>query len=110
MSEKKHIILTNMDTKLWNKFKGVCYTNGEAMNRVVSHLITTYIQENKQMRCPVDIEKLYNDYIQAKYKENYEERYKGKEEYYHASSSGFCSRKNLYLIHIYEPTRPERIS
>ena len=47
MSEKKHIILTNMDTKLWNKFKGVCYTNGEAMNRVVSHLITTYIQENK---------------------------------------------------------------
>ena len=47
MSEKKHIILTNMDTKLWTKFKGVCYTNGEAMNRVVSHLITTYIQENK---------------------------------------------------------------
>ena len=34
------------------------------------------------MKCPVDIEKLYNDYIQAKYKENYEERYKGKEKYY----------------------------
>ena len=47
MSEKKHIILTNMNTKLWNRFKGVCYTNGEAMNRVVSHLITTYIDENK---------------------------------------------------------------
>ena len=47
MNEKKHIILTNMDTKLWNRFKGVCYTNGEAMNRVVSHLITTYIDENK---------------------------------------------------------------
>ena len=48
------------------------------------------------MKCPVNIEKLYNDYIQVKYKENSEERYEGKEEYYHASSSGFCSRKNYY--------------
>ena len=47
MSEKKHIILTNMDTQLWNKFKGVCYTNGEAMNLIVSHLITEYIEKNK---------------------------------------------------------------
>ena len=46
MSEKKHIILTNMDTHLWNKFKGVCYTNGKAMNKVVSHLIEEYIQGN----------------------------------------------------------------
>ena len=45
MSEKKHIILTNMDIKLWNKFKGVCYTNGDPMNKVVSHLIQEYIQK-----------------------------------------------------------------
>ena len=46
-SEKKHIILTNMDTDLWKKFKGVCYTNGKAMNEVVSHLINQYIAKNK---------------------------------------------------------------
>ena len=44
MSEKKHIILTNMDIKLWNRCKGVCYTNGDSMNKVVSHLIQEYIQ------------------------------------------------------------------
>ena len=44
MSEKKHIILTNMDTDLWKKFKGVCYTNGSSMNQVVSQLIEQYIQ------------------------------------------------------------------
>ena len=44
MSEKKHIILTNIDTDLWRKFKGVCYTNGKSMNHVVSQLITQYIQ------------------------------------------------------------------
>jgi len=47
MNEKKHIILTNMDVGLWKKFKGVCYTNGSSMNKVVSHLITIYIDENK---------------------------------------------------------------
>jgi len=46
MSEKKHIILTNMDTDLWKKFKGVCYTNGNSMNHVVSQLITRYIADN----------------------------------------------------------------
>ena len=45
MNEKKHIILTNMDTELWKKFKGVCYTNGDPMNKVVSHLIQEYIQK-----------------------------------------------------------------
>ena len=44
MSEKKHIILTNMDTDLWKKFKGACYTNGHSMNQVVSQLIEKYIQ------------------------------------------------------------------
>ena len=48
------------------------------------------------MKCPVDIEKLYNDYIQVKYKENYEERYKGKEKWYHGSGAGSCSRKLNY--------------
>jgi hypothetical protein len=43
MNEKKHVILTNMDTDLWAKFKGTCYTNGQSMNEVVSHLIKKYI-------------------------------------------------------------------
>jgi adenylyl- and sulfurtransferase ThiI len=46
MNEKKNIILTNMDVELWKKFKGVCYTNGESMNQVVSQLITRYIADN----------------------------------------------------------------
>ena len=59
------------------------------------------------MKCPVNIEKLYNDFIQAKYKENYEERYEGKEKYYHASSSGFCSRKNYFSsVEQVEATNP----
>ena len=59
------------------------------------------------MKCPVDIEKLYNDYIQAKYKENYEERYRDREKYYHASSSGFCSRKNYFSsVEQVETTNP----
>ena len=43
MNEKKHVILTNMDTDLWTKFKGTCYTNGQSMNEVVSRLIKKYI-------------------------------------------------------------------
>ena len=50
MNEKKHIILTNMDTELWRKFKGVCYTNGDSMNKVVSHLIERYIDKNTDVR------------------------------------------------------------
>jgi len=48
------------------------------------------------MKCPVDIESLYNDYITAKNEENYKDRYEGKESYYHASGGGSCSRK-LYF-------------
>ena len=48
------------------------------------------------MKCPVDIEKLYNDYIAIKNEENYQARYKGKEKYYHASGGGSCSRKLYY--------------
>tara|TARA_Y100001937_G_scaffold52290_1_gene72396 strand:+ start:153 stop:920 length:768 start_codon:yes stop_codon:yes gene_type:complete len=45
---------------------------------------------------PVDFEKLYGDFIDAKNEENRQERYVGKENYYRASSSGFCSRKIYY--------------
>jgi len=45
MNEKKHVILTNMDTELWAKFKGTCYSNGQSMNEVVSHLIKSYINK-----------------------------------------------------------------
>ena len=47
-------------------------------------------------KCPVNIEKLYNDYIILKNEGNYKERYEGKEKYYHGSSSGSCSRKNYF--------------
>ena len=48
------------------------------------------------MKCPVDIEKLYNDYIAVKNEENYKNRYEGREQYYHASGAGSCSRKLYY--------------
>ena len=59
------------------------------------------------MKCPVNIEKLYNDYITTKNEENYQARYKGKEKYYHASGGGSCSRK-LYFesVDLTEPTNP----
>ena len=45
---------------------------------------------------PVDIEKIYNDYLDSKQEENYINRYEGKEHFYHASGAGSCSRK-LYF-------------
>ena len=45
---------------------------------------------------PVDIEGIYNDYLDKKQKQNYIERYKDREHYYHASGAGSCSRK-LYF-------------
>lgn len=41
---KKNVIITNMDTKLWNKFKGVCYSNGDAMNQVLTLLVSAYVK------------------------------------------------------------------
>tara|TARA_R100000808_G_scaffold25079_1_gene61464 strand:- start:18380 stop:19150 length:771 start_codon:yes stop_codon:yes gene_type:complete len=41
-------------------------------------------------------EKIYNDYLLNLNKKNMEERYKGKESWYHASGAGFCSRKLYY--------------
>ena len=59
------------------------------------------------MNCPVNIEKLYNDYITLKNEENYKSRYEGKEKYYHASGGGTCSRKLYYeTIERVETTNP----
>ena len=59
------------------------------------------------MNCPVNIEKLYNDYITLKNEENYKSRYEGKENYYHASGGGTCSRKLYYeTIERVETTNP----
>ena len=45
---------------------------------------------------PIDIEGIYNNYLDKKQEENRNERYKGNEHWYHASGSGSCSRK-LYF-------------
>ena len=45
---------------------------------------------------PIDIEAIYEQYIDEKQEENRLNRYEGKEEWYHASGAGSCSRK-LYF-------------
>lgn len=45
------------------------------------------------MKLPIDFEKLYQDYIDSENEKNRKARYEGKESFYRASSSGFCSRK-----------------
>ena len=45
---------------------------------------------------PVGLEDYYLEYINKKNEENYKKRYVGKENYYHASGAGFCSRKLYY--------------
>tara|TARA_R100000700_G_scaffold41208_1_gene60512 strand:- start:3729 stop:4571 length:843 start_codon:yes stop_codon:yes gene_type:complete len=45
---------------------------------------------------PFDLDKMYEQYIDNKNDENYEERYKNNEGWYRASSAGFCSRKMYY--------------
>ena len=45
---------------------------------------------------PIDIEGIYEEYINEKQEENRIKRYKGNESWYHASGSGSCSRK-LYF-------------
>ena len=47
-------------------------------------------------QCPVDIVGHYEEFIDMKSEENFEERYRGKEDYYHASGIGMCSRKLYY--------------
>ena len=41
---------------------------------------------------------MYDAYIEAKNQENFQNRYEGKEEYYHGSASGSCARKLYYQI------------
>ena len=54
---------------------------------------------------PVGLEEYYLNYIDKKNEENYQKRYVGKEDYYHASGAGFCSRKLYYQsIEKAEPT------
>ena len=50
---------------------------------------------------------VYNNYIKYQNDKNREERYKGKEHWYHASGAGSCSRK-LYFesVERTEPSNP----
>ena len=54
---------------------------------------------------PVDIEGLYNNYLDKKQEQNRKERYEGNEHWYHASGAGSCSRK-LYFesVEMIKPT------
>jgi CRISPR/Cas system-associated exonuclease Cas4 (RecB family) len=56
---------------------------------------------------PVDIEGIYNDYLDKKQEENRKNRYEGNEHWYHASGAGSCSRK-LYFesVEQIEPSNP----
>ena len=54
---------------------------------------------------PIDIEAIYEQYIDEKQEENRAKRYEGNEHWYHASGAGSCSRK-LYFesVEQVEPT------
>ena len=56
---------------------------------------------------PVNFEQIYESYIDSENEVNRKERYEGKESFYKASSSGFCSRK-IYFESVakIEPTNP----
>ena len=59
------------------------------------------------MKPPIDFEQIYENYIDNKNEENRKERYEGKESFYRASSSGFCSRKIYFeSVEKVEPTNP----
>ena len=45
-----------------------------------------------------DIEVLYSGYIDALNEENRKKRYAGKEQYFHGSSAGMCSRKHYFAV------------
>ena len=53
------------------------------------------------------IGKIYADYLDSENEKNRQERYVGKEHFYHASGSGTCTRK-LYFqsVEKVEPTNP----
>ena len=55
----------------------------------------------------VNFEQIYEEYIETQKEENRKERYEGKESFYRASSSGFCSRKIYFeSVEKVEPTNP----
>ena len=57
------------------------------------------------IECPVDIEGIYAEYISDQNELNRLNRYEGKEQYYHASGAGSCSRKLYYQsVEQIEPT------
>ena len=45
-----------------------------------------------------DIEVLYSGYIDAVNEDNRKKRYAGKEQYFHGSSAGMCSRKHYFAV------------
>ena len=59
------------------------------------------------LNSPIDIEGIYSDYLDKKQEENRLNRYSGKENWYHASGAGSCSRK-LYFesVEQAEPSNP----
>jgi len=50
----------------------------------------------KGVKSPIDIEGIYNQYLDEKQEQNRIERYEGNEHWYHASGAGSCSRKLYY--------------
>ena len=60
------------------------------------------------MKIPIDFEQIYQEYIDSENEKNRKERYEGKESFYRASSSGFCSRKiyfeSVAKIEVTKPT------
>ena len=63
------------------------------------------------MKLPIDFESIYQEFIDAENEKNRKERYEGKESFYRASSSGFCSRKiyfeSVAQIEATNPTEPK---
>ena len=63
-------------------------------------------KENHLFKAP-EIQDLYDDFVKQTNDTNFEERYKGKEHYYHASSAGSCRRKTFFQsVACVEPTNP----
>ena len=63
------------------------------------------------MKLPIDFESIYQEFIDAENEKNRKDRYEGKESFYRASSSGFCSRKiyfeSVAQIEATNPTEPK---
>ena len=56
-------------------------------------------------KSPVDIEGIYNEYLDELQEQNRKNRYEGNEHWYHASGAGSCSRKLYYeSVEMVEPS------